>query len=184
MTVLSDREIQEELKNGDLDVTPVNLEEQLQPNSLDIRLGSDVSSIQGHKVIDSKKSIEESAFKMNVSENGWFQVSPEDFLLVNTVEDFNIPDYLYAELNGRSSIARLGIEIHSTGGVIDSGFEGDLVLEISNNLRQPVQLYPGMRIAQIIFYRLGESAKTPYSEENNKYQGQEGAVHSRISEEL
>lgn len=184
MSVLSDQDIARELGYGDLSVEPVDLDEQLQPNSLDIRLGSNISRIEGGRTIDTKAEIEDHAVEMNVRENGSFKIHPDDFILADTVEYFDIPDYLYAELNGRSSLARLGIEIHSTGGVIDSGFSGDLVLEISNNLTKPVQLYPGMRIAQVIFYTLKSPAKNPYSSEDNKYQGQEGVVHSRINEEL
>lgn len=184
MSVLSDSDIARELGYGDLDVSPVDLEEQLQPNSLDIRLGEDISFINSkNEFIDSKQSLDDQIYEMDFSGDS-FKLYPDDFALASTVESFNIPDYLYAELNGRSSIARLGIEIHSTGGVIDSGFNGDIVLEMSNNLCHPVKLYPGMRIAQVIFYRMESRANNPYSEKDNKYQNQEGVVHSRINEEL
>ena len=189
MTVLSDVDIARELGYGDLDVSPVNLEEQLQPNSLDIRLGTDFSFFAGYnaqKTIDPKQEIqEEDVLDYSLEEKGaWIDIDPDDFVLAETIESFQIPNYLYAELKGRSSLARLGIEIHSTGGVIDSSFCGDIVLEISNNNRRPIRLYPGMRIAQVVFHELSSKCNNPYSEKDNKYQNQEGVVHSRINEEL
>jgi len=87
-------------------------------------------------------------------------------------------------LNGRSSLARLGLEIHATGGVIDSSFTGEIVLELKNNNNRAVKLYPSMRIAQVLFYKLSSPCNNPYNEKDNKYQGQEGVVHSRLDEEL
>lgn len=181
MAVLSDSDIARELAYGDLDVSPVDLKEQLQPNSLDIRLGNEFSVIGGSGVIDTKKEIEH---EVTTKDGESIVIEEDGFVLADTVEHFDIPDYLYGELKGRSSFARLGIEVHSTGGVIDSGFQGDLVLEISNNSPRPVKLYSGMRIAQVIFHELSSKCNNPYSEKDNKYQNQKGVVHSRINEEL
>lgn len=186
MSVLSDQDIARELAYGKLEVSPINLEEQLQPNSLDIRLGNNVSDISESNIpLDVKEGIDEKDTNdYYFNEQEYFQLDTDDFILADTVERFDIPDYLYGQLNGRSSLARFGIEIHSTGGVIDSGFEGDLVLEISNNSPRPIKLYPGMRVAQVIFHELTSKCNNPYSAKDNKYQGQSGVVHSRINEEL
>jgi len=184
MTVLSDSDIARELGYGDLDVSPVDLEEQLQPNSLDIRLGKDYSKpIKNGRTIDVKDGLSGDDF-YRLEDKDKMAILPGEFVLATTVEDFEIPDYLYAQVHGRSSIGRLGLEIHSTAGLIDSGYEGEITLEITNNSPRPIRLYSGMRIAQVVFHKLSSKCSNPYSEKDNKYQNQEGVVHSRINEEL
>ena len=187
MTVLADQDISRELAYGDLDVSPVDLDEQLQPNSLDIRLGTHFSQFYERPTpIDSMEGLEETAtFDFNKENGGVVTMDSGDFLLADTMETFDIPDYLYGQLHGRSSLGRLGIQIHSTAGLLDCGFTGDIVLELSNVSPRAVNLYPGMRIGQVVFHRLESRANNPYSEENgNKYQEQEGVVHSRIEEDF
>jgi dCTP deaminase len=186
MSVLSDADIGKELAYGELDVSPVDLEEQLQPNSLDIRLGEEFSVFcEQETVIDPKEELEEyyDYIDRRVSES--IIIQPEEFILGTTIEKFTVPDYLYGQLNGRSSIGRLGIEVHSTAGLIDSGYsEGEITLEIKNNNKRAIKLFPGMRIGQVVFHELSSKCSNPYSSKDNKYQGQEGVVHSRLSEEL
>lgn len=186
MAVLSDRNIRDELEEGALDIYPVDLEEQLQPNSLDIRLSNEFSNfkLRNQAPIDPREGLEEYNDYTDYEVEEYTVIGPGEFLLADTVEDFEIPDYLYAQLHGRSSIGRLGIEVHSTAGLIDSGYSGSITLELKNNLQRPVRLYAGMRIAQLVFHPLKSRCENPYSEEENKYQGQEGVVHSRMSEEL
>lgn len=186
MAVLSDNDIARELGYGELDVSPVDLEEQLQPNSIDIRLGEEFSLFASQEtVIDPKQDLEEYYDYIDRTSTDSIILNSGEFILGTTVEKFTIPDYLYAQLHGRSSIGRLGIEVHSTAGLIDSGYaEGEITLEIKNNNKRAIKLYPGMRIAQVVFHRLESSCSNPYSEKGNKYQGQEGVVHSRLSEEL
>lgn len=186
MVVLSDVRIQEELEQGELDISPVDLGEQLQPNSLDVRLSERFSSFkQKNKTpLDPKEGLKEYTDYMDYEVEECTIIGPGEFLLADTVEDFDIPDYLYAQLHGRSSIGRLGIEIHSTAGLIDAGYSGSITLELKNNLNRPVLLYPGMRIAQVVFHDLDGPSDEPYSSKANKYQNQEGVVHSRIDEEL
>jgi len=187
MSVLSDVDIARELGYGELDVSPVNLEEQLQPASLDIRLGDKIGWYDFPKgmVVDVKDcGIEDYIVEKTISDDG-FIVEPGKFYLANTLEDISIPDYLEAELMGRSSIARLGIEIHRTAGLFDPGFgSSDGVLEITSSLNNPVKLYSGMRIGQLVFKRLESKANNPYNSEDNKYQGQRGAQGSKISEDF
>ena len=185
MSVLADCDIWHELKYGELDVSPVDYDEQIQPNSLDIRLGDEfVEYAPDFKnVVDSKKGIDEDKYV----EWDWMDsitVDPDDFILGTTVENFDVPDYLYGQVHGRSSVGRLGIEIHSTAGLIDAGYSGEITLEISNNSRKPITLYSGMRIAQVVFHELKNRSTNPYSNKRNKYQGQKGATASRIQEDF
>jgi dCTP deaminase len=182
MTVLADQDIGRELAYGDLDVSPVDLDEQLQPNSLDIRLSDGFCSVirEEKECID----VKEGNFSLAECKKNDFIINPGEFLLADTIETFKIPDYLYGQVHGRSSIGRLGIEIHSTAGLIDSGYRGSITLEITNNSNNPIKLYNDMRIAQVVFHRLESKCNNPYSCEDNKYQGQEGVTRSRISQDF
>src|SRR5690606_7205144 len=110
-----------------------------------------------------------------------FIVQPGEFVLGVTMEKIKIPDYLVARCEGRSSIGRLGIIIHSTAGFIDPGFEGTITLEITNINRMPVALYPGMRIGQFAFEKMTSPADIPYYKKtSSKYQNQSLVEESRI----
>lgn len=184
--VLSDRELARELGYGNLEVDPVDLEEQLQPASLDIRLGENIKqsfrSLNGE--VDTRKDAEEQMEFDEIETEEGVVIYPGKFYLADTKEYFEIPDYLLGEMTGRSSLARLGIGVHQTAGLFDSGFSGKGVLEISNVGEEPVRIYPGQRVAQMKFTRLSSPANNPYNSEDNKYQGQEGAQGSRLHEEL
>lgn len=186
MVVLSDSRIREELEEGELEVTPVSLEEQLQPNSLDIRLNDSFSRLESKNsaVLDPEQELVEYEDYIDYTVDEYTIIGPGEFLLADTVEDFYIPDDIYAQLHGRSSIGRLGIEVHSTAGLVDAGYSGSITLELKNNLDRPVRLYTGMRIAQVVFHELDSPAEQPYSGKTNKYQNQSDVVHSRLNEEL
>jgi len=184
MSLLPDYQIAEELAYGELEIEPVDLEEQLQPASLDIRLGNGFSQFNPEDgIIDVEEGIE-NMFDETVPDNSEIIVYPGDFYIANTKESFDIPDYILGKLTGRSSVARLGINVHQTAGLFDPGFNApDGVLEISNVGSRPVKLKPGMRIAQMTFHELKEPSNSPYNDEDNKYQGQEGVTKSRIEED-
>jgi len=182
MSVLPDKTIREKIvsEHEPLEVEPVDLEEQLQPCSLDIRLGHEFSKYRprgNSAVVLPDDDVDERMVSWNSEK---VKVSPDDFILANTIEHFSFPDDMGAEIRGRSSLGRLGVEIHSCAGWVDAGFEGELVLEISNDSDCSVELRSGMRVAQVVFYELTEEAKEPYGEKDNKYQNQRGAVSSRI----
>lgn len=182
MSVLSDSDIAYHLYYGDLEVEPVDLNEQLQPASLDIRLGDTIEKVCGSGT--GRPIIDVTEDEVPTDEISSPKINPREFYLANTKEIFEIPDYLGCEVRGRSSLARMGIEIHSTAGWVDPGFEGELVLEISNNSRNIIELEEGMRVGQLVFYELSSPSNNPYNSEDNKYQGQEGAQGSRLHEEL
>jgi len=185
MGVLPDHKIARELAYGELEVEPVNLDEQLQPASLDIRLGNHFKQFPvNDKIIDVQQGVEEMVEDV-LEEKDEIVVYPDDFFLADTKESFDIPPDILGELTGRSSVARLGITVHQTAGLFDPGFSAPSgVLEITNVGNRPVKLKPGMRIAQMTFTKLDGSANNPYNEDDNKYQGQEGATESRIHEDV
>ncbi len=106
---------------------------------------------------------------------------PGEFVLATTLERIEIPRDLLVRLEGRSSIGRLGIVIHSTAGYLDPGFKGQITLEISNLGRIAVALYPGRRICQVAFEEMSSPARADYGERHgSKYQGQSAATASRL----
>ncbi len=116
---------------------------------------------------------------IQVEPGGRFILHPGEFVLGSTVERVAIPDDLVARLEGKSSLGRLGLLIHSTAGYIDPGFEGTITLELSNVARLPIAIYPGMPIGQISFLQMTTPVDRPY---RGKYGGQEGPTASRYHE--
>jgi dCTP deaminase len=115
-----------------------------------------------------------------------FILHPGEFVLGSTRERVAIPDDMVARLEGKSSLGRLGLLIHSTAGYVDPGWDGYLTLELSNVANLPITIYPGMKIGQISFFRLTTPADVPYGSAatNSKYQGQRGPTASRFFEEF
>ena len=127
-----------------------------------------------------KKPVTEEVYDVIICDDH-FIIHPGQFILAHTLEYIKLPTYLAARLEGRSSLARLGIIIHSTGGFIDAGFEGQLTLEMTNINKVPVKLYPGMKIAQIAFEILDKEAERPYNQRiESKYNKQRGPTLSKI----
>ena len=111
--------------------------------------------------------------KVVISEGEAFTIQPGDFVLAATVETLEISDDIMARLEGRSSLARIGIIVHSTAGLFDPGWVGTATLELGNLGRMPVMLYPGMRICAFTFSKLSSPSRVPYKQKpGNKYSGQ------------
>jgi dCTP deaminase len=110
-----------------------------------------------------------------------FMLHPGEFVLGSTLERVKLGGDVVARLEGKSSLGRLGLLIHSTAGFIDPGFEGHITLELSNVATLPIAIYPGMKIGQISFYQMTTAAEYPYGspELGSKYQGQSGPTASR-----
>jgi dCTP deaminase len=110
-----------------------------------------------------------------------FILHPGEFVLGSTLERLTLPDDLVARLEGKSSLGRLGLLIHSTAGFIDPGFDGHVTLELSNVANLPITIYPAMKIGQLSFVQMSEPAETPYGSGSlgSKYQGQRGPTPSR-----
>jgi dCTP deaminase len=188
--VLSDRDLKKALKDGKIKITPApDLEIQLGSFSIDLRLGNSFRVFESgvHGVIDPQKNAAGREFtkEVVVEEGKPFIMQPGDFVLATTVEKLEVPDDLLGNLEGRSSIGRLGIMIHSTAASIDPGMRGHITLELANMGKLPVALYPNMRICSVSFEQLTSPAEVPYYKKKSaKYVGQVGPGESKINEEI
>jgi dCTP deaminase len=187
--VLSDRDLKRALKSGKIKMTPApDLEAQLGSCSIDLRLGNTFRIFESgiHGVIDFQKNANHEFTKeITVAKGQPFIIQPGDFVLATTVEKLELPDDLLGRLEGRSSIGRLGIIIHSTAASIDPGMRGHITLELANMGKLPVALYPAMRICSVSFEQLTSAADVPYYKKKSaKYLEQVGPGESKIDEEL
>lgn len=187
--VLSDRDIKKALKNKDIVITPKpNPKTQFGSCSVDLRLGT-IFRIFDHSqnpfIDPSKRDYSNEITKevrKKVGER--FIIQPGDFILAVTLERIKISPKLLGRLEGRSSLGRLGIVVHSTASVFDPGWDGQAVLELGNLGRIAVALYPGMRICAMTFEELSSAAEVPYSKKKQaKYKFQNGPTESRIHRE-
>jgi dCTP deaminase len=187
--ILSDRDIKARIKKGDIVVESSDGAhlKNIGPSSLDLRLGKyfKIYNHAKYPVLDPLKpaTLNDVAKMVEIAEEKTpFIVQPGEFVLGVTLEKIKIADDLVARVEGRSSLGRLGIIVHSTAGFIDAGFEGTITLEITNINRMPVALYPGMRVCQLAFEEMSSPAEVPYHKKaGSKYQGQVYPEESRIS---
>jgi len=121
---------------------------------------------------------------VEVKDGEAFMLHPGEFVLGSTLERVAVPSDLVARVEGKSSLGRLGLVIHSTAGFIDAGFDGHVTLELANLANLPMTLYPGMKIGQISFIKMTSPAEKPYGSgaKGSKYQGQRGPTPSRYFE--
>jgi dCTP deaminase len=180
--ILSDRSIREELAAGRIVIDPLG-DDAIQPSSVDLHCDSLFRVFRNDTTpfIDPKLSQEDLTELVEVKEDGAFILHPGEFVLGSTLERVALPDDLVARLEGKSSLGRLGLLIHSTAGFVDAGWDGHLTLELSNVATLPIALYPGMKIGQISFLRMTTPADNPYGSgaTGSKYQGQRGPTPSR-----
>jgi dCTP deaminase len=184
--ILSDTDIRRRLTDGDLVVKPLaDPELQIQPASIDLRLGREFLEFQRTNIScihpNREGEVGEYVEETYVEEGEEFILHPGDFVLGTTKERVEIPPDLLGTVQGRSSLGRLAIVIHATAGIIDPGYRGQITLELSNLGTAPVALSPDMRISQVIFTELKSAASSPYgSDRGSKYQDQTGPQASRI----
>jgi dCTP deaminase len=180
--VLSDSSIREQLQSGGIVIEPLG-EDALQPSSVDLRVDRFFRVFRNDTTpyIDPKQSQEDLTELVEVAEEGAFILHPGEFVLGSTLERVALGNDLVARLEGKSSLGRLGLLIHSTAGFVDAGWDGHLTLELSNVANLPIAIYPGMKIGQISFLRMSSEAERPYGAEGkgSKYQGQRGPTPSR-----
>ena len=184
--VLSDRTIREELAKGRIIVTPL-AEDCIQPASVDLRLDRRILVFRNNRVpyVDIRADTERLTDMVTMADDDPFMLHPGEFVLGSTLEHVEVPDDLVARLEGKSSLGRIGLLIHSTAGYVDPGWKGNLTLELSNVSSLPITLYHRMKIGQISFLRLTTPAENLYGskELGSKYQGQSMPTASRISKE-
>ena len=183
--ILSDRTIREELDAGRIVIDPL-LPKSIQPSSVDLHIDRYFRVFRNHTMghIDVKQNVEDLTELVEIAEEDAFMLHPGEFVLGSTLERVTLPTDLVARLEGKSSLGRLGLLIHSTAGFVDAGWDGQLTLELSNVANLPITLYPGMKIGQISFIRMTTPAEVPYgsAEVGSKYQGQRGPRPSRYWE--
>ena len=186
MAILSDKTIKEDLEEGKIVIDPLKDEQQIQPSSVDMRLGDEfkVFKVIRKPYIDPKdeEDIAEYMESSTVPEGEAFIIHPNEFALATTQEYVKVPDDLVARVEGRSSMGRLGVTMHVTAGYVDPGFEGRITLEISNIGAMPVALYPGQRVCQLVFETMTTPAELPYGhpKRNSKYMKQLKPESSRV----
>jgi len=180
--VLSDRTIKQEIADGRLVFDPYD-ESLVQPSSVDMRVDRQFRVFHNarHPFIDVKQPMEDLTELVTMEGDEPFILHPGEFVLGQTLERVSLPDDLVARLEGKSSLGRLGLLIHSTAGFVDAGFEGNLTLELSNVANLPITIYHGMPIGQISFMRMDGPVENPYGarEAGSKYQGQAEPTASR-----
>ena len=164
--ILSDRTLKDVILNkGVYLVNPFNPDD-LQPNSIDLHLGCELKRLDGVDI-----DLTQSSYKLK----------PNEFLLGSTMETVHVPYDLTARVDGKSSLGRLGIMIHSTAGMIDAGFTGNITLEIKNISDKPFELIHGDTVCQILYETLTTSVDRPYGHKdlNSHYQDSTGTVRSK-----
>jgi dCTP deaminase len=185
--ILSDRSILEEIKLGRIEIDPFD-ERCVQPSSVDLHVDRTFRTFHNarYPYIDVKAEMPELTELIEVQGDQPFILHPGEFVLGSTVERVRLPDDLVARLEGKSSLGRLGLLIHSTAGYVDPGWDGYLTLELSNVANLPITIYADMKIGQISFFRLTTEAEHPYGSKDrgSKYQGQRGPTASRFFEEF
>src|SRR5471030_538483 len=183
--VLSDRSIARLLAEGRIGIDPYD-DALLQPSSVDVRVDRFFRVFHNarYPYIDVKLPQEELTEEVEISDDNPFILHPGEFVLGSTLERVTLPDDLVARLEGKSSLGRLGLLIHSTAGFIDPGWDGHLTLELSNVANLPITVYPGMKIGQISFMEMTTAADRPYGSESlgSKYKFQRGPTPSRYAE--
>jgi dCTP deaminase len=187
--ILSDQDILKRLEEGNLKIEPLrDIDQQVQPASVDLRLGESFLEFQQTNIPcihpNSEREVSDYVTETVVDEGNSFILHPGDFVLATTLESVTVPTDLVGHVEGRSSLGRLAIIVHSTAGLADPGYEGQITLELSNLGVAPVALTPGMRVAQMTFTRTTSPAERPYGDERgSKYQGQSGPEASRIGDD-
>ena len=182
--VLSDRTIRAEIASGRVEIDPFD-PELVQPSSVDVRVDRRfrVFNNARHPFIDVRQPMEGLTELVEVeNDEEPFILHPGEFVLGQTLERVTLPDDLVARLEGKSSLGRLGLLIHSTAGFVDSGFSGNLTLELSNVANLPITIYHRMLIGQISFMRMDGPVEHPYGSDASdaKYQGQAEPTASRF----
>ena len=187
VVILSDRTLREQLAAGRIVIDPLD-DALIQPSSIDVRISNLFRVFRNHTrgIIDVKQDMVDLTELVEIADHGDDPVilHPGEFVLGSTDERIAVPNDLVGRVEGKSSLGRLGLLIHSTAGFIDAGFDGHITLELANVASLPITLYPGMKIGQVSFMQMTSPADNPYGSgaKGSKYQGQRGPTPSRYFE--
>jgi dCTP deaminase len=181
--VLSDRTIKEEIAAGRIVIEPLD-EQAIQPSSVDLRVSRKFLVFRGQRYpyIDVRAPMDDLTEMVEINDDQPFFLHPGQFVLGSTMERISLPNDLVARLEGKSSLGRLGLLIHSTAGYVDPGWNGSLTLELSNVANLPITIYHGMKIGQISFIRMSTPVDRPYGSPDlhSRYYGQSDPTPSRF----
>lgn len=179
--ILSDLDLRNEIAAGGLALNPHD-PDLIQPASIDVRLDRVFRVFNSHRHTHIDPGCQQKGLTelVRVAESG-FLLHPGEFALGSTIEAVTLGAGLAGRLEGKSSLGRLGLLVHSTAGFIDPGFSGHVTLELSNVNRIPIRLWVGMKIGQLCVIRLTSPAARPYGSSGlgSRYQGQAGPVESQ-----
>ncbi len=171
--LLSDKSIRKAIRSGQITLDPFN-EKDLQPASYDLHIDKHLMffDTEHNEMIDIKKPMENLMVEYEMDKDGYI-LQPKEFILGNIKEITGVDDNHVAFLHGKSSLARIGLLIHVTAGLLDPGNTMRLTLEMYNLSPLPIKLYPGMKIGQITFERISDKCERPYGSKglNSKYKG-------------
>lgn len=177
--ILSDRDIKKAINKKEIIFWPKLKDDQIGPASIDLKLSPifKVFNIEKHSFLDTKKKLPKDFTKTYKIKRGeYFVLHPNNFIIGSTIEYIKVSSHMVVRMEGKSSLARMGILIH-TAGFVDPGFEGTLTLEISNQSNLAVALYPGMYICQIACEYLSSPAEVPYNKRKKSlYLKQKGPI--------
>lgn len=187
--ILSDTDIKKALREKRIKITPKpDIKVQLGACNLDLQLGNTYRVFDHSRTpyIDPQNpsTLQDITTEIVISNKESFTLHPGEFILAMTREYVEMPDDLMGRLEGRSSIGRLGVVVHSTAATVDPGFRGNITLELANMGRIPILLHPGMRICSLSFEELTSPAEVPYYKKKSaKYSGQKSPEASKIAQE-
>ncbi len=183
--ILSDRTLRQQIAAGRIVVDPFD-DRCVQPSSIDVKISGLFRVFRNHtaRLIDVKEDMTSLTELVEIPDDGVFILHPGEFVLGSTAERIGVPDDMVARIDGKSSLGRLGLIIHSTAGFIDPGFDGHITLELTNIATLPITLYPQMKVGQVSFMRMTSPADHPYGSGplGSKYHGQRGPTPSRYFE--
>ena len=187
--ILSDKDIKKYIEEGKIKITPIpNFKEQLGPCSLDLRLGNVFNAFKPtqYPFLDPKRKInfEDIMEEIVIQNKAPFILQPKEFVIAVTKEKIILPNNIMGRLDGRSSLGRLGLVIHSTAARFDPGWNGKAVMELGNLGIMPLVLYTGMRVCSMTFETLSSSVEVPYTKQkDHKYANQKSASASKLNQE-
>lgn len=169
--ILVDKTIKEQLNNESIKISPYN-PSQLGPSSYDIRLSNNFMVFDPQLEIIDPYNLNKIMKEYYINYNEFFVLHPNQFVLGSSIESFTLNNHIVGQINGKSSLARLGLQIHATAGFFDPGWNGVATLELSNVSPIPIRLYPGMLIGQMVFIFGSNECDRPYGDKelNSKYQ--------------